>query len=921
MSGDDLGFIPEASATAQGPQAPIASAAAPTSDDLGFQPLSHEEQVQEKYGTIGQQVKAGLEGIAKGVLGPIPAMVQAIPELGVKAEDVKGREEANPITHGLGEATGLIGSTLLGTGLGGAMTKAGKAAEAAAGLGKATYGARVSSEAIKQAAEMAVMQGSDEVAKQILRSPDEASENAIANIGLATAIGAGGGAFFAGAASPLWKATVGSKAADELLGMISNRAKGGAKLVLPETREAALKELNIEADPVIRSALSDDAKSRQFFSDLRRGENPEALQAIDNIRKQSSEAVAKAMNLSPDDVLRYDANEAGHSLFDTFQKEYKTKYQPIADQFERRAAEASGITLSDEAKLDMRDQLLERAMTKLRPGSEYGKIYEKYADELLPLDNLGHLDELRSEIFNKTKGAQTDYNVVNALHDIRNLLGDFQEQQIASKAADIAKMGIKEGVQEGENLIVDRSLANTGYKNFAKMSNELSNHLGVGEFKGFGTLTSKLENKITPEQLLKKFSIKNNADLIPFLQANFPETLDAVLANERQLMIKPAVLRAAKQGETPIDINELHKIISKQMSERSSYVDAVLPKDTMRKVEAAKTLLDAIPSPRDSGTPGGMKAIFKHIPTSALAAIGWMTGHNPIVGAILGETASKLGIAAPEAYKLGYLRFLSSDQPIKSEAFKAMVDFMHNTYKGENTLAKATKAVFKGGAQVLSTSAIPDQDTRDKIDKAVTRAYDNPNRMVAEQSQGDLGHYLPDHQIGVTKATAQITQYLNGLKPRPLKLSPLDKEIPPSGVDIARYNRALDIAAQPALVMQHIKNGTLQPNDIVDLKSMYPNLYTNLASKLSNEMVNMEADHEDIPYKTKVSMSLFLGQPLDSTMTPTSIMAAQPQRVNSPIMNNGNKPSKGSPSALKGKTIKMAQTPMQGSELDKSSRD
>ena len=33
---------------------------------------------------------------------------------------------------------------------------------------------------------------------------------------------------------------------------------------------------------------------------------------------------------------------------------------------------------------------------------------------------------------------------------------------------------------------------------------------------------------------------------------------------------------------------------------------------------------------------------------------------------------------------------------------------------------------------------------------------------------------------------------------------------------------------------------------------------------------------EPIPYKLRVGMSMFLGQPLDSTMTPQAIMAAQP---------------------------------------------
>ena len=45
------------------------------------------------------------------------------------------------------------------------------------------------------------------------------------------------------------------------------------------------------------------------------------------------------------------------------------------------------------------------------------------------------------------------------------------------------------------------------------------------------------------------------------------------------------------------------------------------------------------------------------------------------------------------------------------------------------------------------------------------------------------------------------------------------------------------------------------------------------------QLVDVKANKEFIPYETRLGLSLFLGQPLDATMTPQSIMANQKPQV------------------------------------------
>jgi hypothetical protein len=71
---------------------------------------------------------------------------------------------------------------------------------------------------------------------------------------------------------------------------------------------------------------------------------------------------------------------------------------------------------------------------------------------------------------------------------------------------------------------------------------------------------------------------------------------------------------------------------------------------------------------------------------------------------------------------------------------------------------------------------------------------------------------------------------------------------------------------------------------------------------------------KSIPYKTRIGLSMFMAQPLDSTMTPGAILSAQPQPAPPPQPQGK---EKGSSLA---KLPKSYQTPGQAAESDRSDR-
>lgn len=897
---------------------PIQQTSASTSLE-GFNPDEFLENArQEKYGTIGQMGLTALEGVGQGFAGPVATLAEkGLNKLGVPNltdEDILNREKTNPITHGVAEAGGLGLGLVSGTGEARVMTEAGNLAREAVGLGKAaegaSYGYRIGSEAVQQAAEMAIMSGGSEASKMLLHDPETSAESAIANVGMAAMLGAGGGAFISGAVSPLWKATAGPKV-EGLLSALSNRINGTS--ILPEQIENSAKNLGIEITPEVRSALSGRPDLVNKFNVLKEVQDKTVLDGISKLENDTSEAVMNKMGIHPSEVETYSENEAGHKLYETFKKEYDREYKPLAEAFDRRNAEASNISVSDDSRMQLYSKMLENGMEKVGTDSEFYKLYNKYGDRVLAKETIGGMDQLKTEINNSIKRVGIDQNEANALRNIKSLITDFQEQEIGKSAMSLENAGIKGSQTAGEELVAERALTNQRYAEFANISDELMSHLNVGGFRGAGALASKLSEDITPEMLLKKFSFRNNADFIQFLSKNFPETLKEVQANELKKLLKPAILGA--KGEAPLNIKKLSDIISKANAGSKEYIDAVLPQGAKEAIEAAHQLQQAIPNPKSSGTAGWITKTMAKVPQSALAGVAMLTSHNPVFGYLTGEMSHLLQRSAPDAINLAYLKFLGSNQPIKSEGFKAMVEFIHNTTKGQNLLSKAASAIFESGSKVLGNSILPAKADLDKLDKAVGKMQDAPNEFYNRQTS-DVGHYLPDHQTGLTEVSGRALGYLASIKPHAFKPSPLDTPIEPSKAEMARYNRALMIAQQPAVVMKHVKDGTIQITDIKDLGAMYPGLYKKMAEDLSIKMTNANAAKDPIPYKTKVGLSLFLGQPLDSSMTPSSIQAAQGVFMNKPGTQNQQQaanPTKGNMDKL-GKNNKSYQTPDQAAQ-------
>jgi hypothetical protein len=236
--------------------------------------------------------------------------------------------------------------------------------------------------------------------------------------------------------------------------------------------------------------------------------------------------------------------------------------------------------------------------------------------------------------------------------------------------------------------------------------------------------------------------------------------------------------------------------------------------------------------------------------------------------------------------------------PANAQGFRAAAEYGAAVVKGELASTKAVKALFKKGVSVLSESQIPTDKEKDKLNKQLQTLQVNPDKLF--EAKDHLQHYLPDHSMAQQETLGNIITHLNAIRASQDKQAPLDSKPVLSTTQKAQYNRALEIAQQPLVVMEAIKNGTITANDINNLGSMYPALYNGLKEKILSEMTDFMNKDGVVPYKTRIGLSMFLAQPLDSTMSPMSIMAAQPIPKQPPMPQQGKtKGSKSSPALQK----------------------
>lgn len=238
-------------------------------------------------------------------------------------------------------------------------------------------------------------------------------------------------------------------------------------------------------------------------------------------------------------------------------------------------------------------------------------------------------------------------------------------------------------------------------------------------------------------------------------------------------------------------------------------------------------------------------------------ATGVLHGH-PLAGSVGKESLKHM---------VGSMASSMQSQDSHPEAMRGSMDYLNSAVKGHSALENGMGKML--GKDKLDIES--EKGSIDKLKKFLDEVQENPSKLL--DVGGNIGHYLPDHaaMLGATAATA--TQYLTSLKPKQPQAGPLDEPAAPGKMETAHYDRQLEIAEKPTILLRNVKDGTLLPQDVKTVQTIYPALFKSMTDKATEALVEAKTKKKEIPYKQKMALSMLLGQPLDFTQTPQAAMA------------------------------------------------
>jgi len=837
----------------------------------GYQPPSEKDYEKlldyAKYETPEEGAKAFLQGAAKSLSGGLSTGLQIA--AGDTPESIKKREEHHPGKSLAGEALPY----LTPYGAPGLITKAGAGAAKALGLGAkgAGYINKLGSYAVKGAVEGALMAGTDEVSKAMSGTPGQTLGSAAAHMGM-TGILTGTLSGAVGAAHPLWS-SANEKLLGDVLGAFKDKANGVESAIEPLIRSSGM-----DIAPEMKAVLEGNPTFKRWYQTMMHGDTIGAKKLQDESKEFTKETVKEILKtINKDEAFltslhEFSVNDAGNAIKERMVRELEALkdksdllYKPINEALPNIIIPETIGPYGQVIESPLRD--LERKFGEISEENGWNKISssqeQKVINDYLPDIKLqktaDDLKKLASNIGNRTLGRNTP--------ELWFVGGKLKS------AVEDAYQNVLTRVVDKEAPLLSEQLkkANAYYAELKKLTQTLNEEFRVGKHSGIKSFISKFK-ELTGEEVFKRVSPKDNAAFLEKLSMEFPSS--------SELVKESYIQQALKYAKT--DTEELlspKKFFNKVFDGWTPEIrDFVLNKEVSQgvtqsqRLKAIQELVNKVPSNANpSGSAGMIQKLMKNTPAEVLAVISWLTGHGLGSGYVTAKLAKLVGTEGPDYAKVALLKFLGSDQPVNSAAFKAMSEFITSATKGQNKIINASKDLFKGGTGVIVSQATENEFK--KTERDLQKMKSSPESFLDKSE--NLTHYLPDVGIEIGSLAGSALDIYQEGKPYPDSNLILDESVMPSKEKVAEYQRKLGLMNQPLRIFNYIKDSTITDQDREIIKKMYPGFYQTSAQALVNQVMDQKEKEKLIPYKLRLSLSKYLEMPLDSSITPQSVFMNQ----------------------------------------------
>lgn len=672
-------------------------------------------------------------------------------------------------------------------------------------------------------------------------------------------------------------------------GMPSHNALKEAVADLPDLQ---FKPHNLQYESLTDQGL------RDYYKTFLEGQSEESKALREYEALQKSEATSKLdttiEGISPGTKLSPDITSAGDSAVESFTKQYESEKKELAPLFKQFD------DLAKDKKIDSLNPLL--GLHDVFP--EIGKFLNADADGVFKLEKYSPSMPFSKNTYGAIKDLVQSANSKElTLSELRNVRESMRDRiTLAAGPRDQAQIGsirkmLMDQMEESvSKMTPDLALRDT-FKRFAQNEEKR----GVIESILGGSIGNKssFAKTIKPEDVLNKIfsnsvSVSAAKDI---LGKDFSKVMSDYLAQAR---IK--VTDEAKNGFSSNKFASFLRSKGPELQEALADNPALLKR--LNSLTDYMRILPDSPSVNPSGTAktlsimdkiAGISRILK--PTNAIQDFA--------------ERFSQKAQAEKQKYTIGEVlggKHLGAAQEAAEERYMATSKLAKLERMAEQTayhIKENAKAIFQMGLSavkksegVLGSKLVPNKINNKKDgDARAQKASDvfakiqqldsNPEAFMdhLQKSTASIYDNAPSVSQGMQTAQVRATQFLaSKIPPQPPKSAFGNDEYTPSPTEISKFEQSLNIVEHPISIFHHVKDGTILPDHVEAISTVFPKLYEKMSMSLLDEASKYMKNHDQIPFQKRQAMSVFLGQPLDQAMTSQATMQnqqvfqAQPQK-------------------------------------------
>lgn len=267
------------------------------------------------------------------------------------------------------------------------------------------------------------------------------------------------------------------------------------------------------------------------------------------------------------------------------------------------------------------------------------------------------------------------------------------------------------------------------------------------------------------------------------------------------------------------------------------------------------------------------------------------------IGGLIGTGAgSFFQVMGPIALKMA----LTKGGQFSADAMDQLVGYFNRAEKGQKNLSKWINTLFQSGVPQLKEneekrvkSAKKLSLRREKLKEKIKNGgyeqnikemmaskeplkFANGGIVTPQNATEAIEQYYPQENMIINESRMRITNYLSSLQPQTMDVTKAAFDTyRPDPVVEKDYDRAIDIANNPLMVLQEVEKGTLKASDVVHFQTMFPEVNDLVQNELSKKISEAQMHKKKPTYKIRQGLSMLMGVPLSSDFKQQNIAAVQ----------------------------------------------